>query len=119
MRTTAGLWSFEIKEAAMQTSSASTVVSQTMASLMSQLGRTKSASSSQPASPFVGSVASSAPAAGASGNALIGNAKPSMSDQVMGFLMAAQQASGASSALGKAPAYTTTTPISEATGVAA
>jgi hypothetical protein len=101
----------------MQTAGASSIVSPTLASLMSELGRTKSATSNASTSPFTGSVASSAPAASSASNALIGNAKPSLSDQVMGFLMQAQQQSGTPS--GKSPAFTTTTPISETTGVAA
>lgn len=101
----------------MQVAGGTSIESQTMASLMSELGRTKSEPATQASSAFAGSVASSAaPASGAS-NALIGNAKPSLSDQVMGFLMEAQQEYG--SAIAKGPVFTTTTPISEATGIAA
>lgn len=101
----------------MQTAGASSIESQTMASLMSGLGRTKAAPANPASSVFAGSVSSSAAPASTASNALIGNAKPSLSDQVMGFLMAAQQESG--SAGSKAPAFTTTTPISETTGIAA
>jgi hypothetical protein len=101
----------------MQIASAPSVMSQTMASLMSELGRTKSAPSNSSSSVFTGSVASSAPASSSASNALVGNAKPSLSDQVMGFLMQAQQQAGAPS--GKSPGFTTTTPVSEDTGIAA
>ena len=99
----------------MQIASAGSIVSQTTASLMSELGRTKAMTANQSASVFTGSVASSAPPAGASGNALIGNARPSLSDQVMGFLMQQQQENGAGP--GKSPGFTTTTPISETSDI--
>jgi hypothetical protein len=106
------------KESAMQVASASSsIVSQTMASLTSELGRTKTQAANNASAAFTGSVASSAAPSSSTSNALIGSAKPSLSDQVMGFLMEAQQQAGTPS--GKGPTFTTTTPIDESTGVAA
>lgn len=95
--------------------SSPTVVTSTLASLMSQLGRTKPEASQSSAANFAGSVASSASAGSSASNALIGNARPSLSDQVMGFLMQAQQQAGTA----KGPGFTTTMPISDDPGVAA
>ncbi|MGD0865862.1 MAG: hypothetical protein ABSA49_09930 [Rhizomicrobium sp.] len=92
-----------------------TVVSQTLASAMSQLGRAKSAASQSSSSSFAGSVASSAPMASSASSILLGSAKPSLSDQVLGFMMQNQQEMGEPSA--KAPSFTTTTPVSDGPSV--
>jgi hypothetical protein len=92
-----------------------TVVSQTLASVMSQLGRAKPAASQSSSSNFAGSVASSAPMASSASSILLGSAKPSLSDQVLGFMMQNQEEAGAASA--KASGFTTTTPVSDGSGV--
>jgi hypothetical protein len=46
---------------------------------------------------------------------LLGSAKPSLSDQVLGFMMQNQEEAGAASA--KASGFTTTTPVSDGSGV--
>lgn len=90
-----------------------TLVTQTLASVMSQLGHAKPAASQSSASTFAGSVASSAPMANSASSILLGSAKPSLSDQVLGFVMQNQQEAGA----GKAPSFTTTTPVGDGTGI--
>jgi hypothetical protein len=45
----------------------------------------------------------------------LGSAKPSLSDQVLGFMMQNQQEMGEPSA--KAPSFTTTTPVSDGPSV--
>jgi hypothetical protein len=94
-----------------------TVMTQTLASVMSQLGRAKPATSQSSSSTFAGSVASSAPMASSASSILLGNARPSLSDQVLGFMMQNQQEAGEPSA--KAPSFTTTTPVGEETSVSA
>jgi hypothetical protein len=94
-----------------------TVVTQTLASVMSQLGRAKPATQQSSASTFAGSVASSAPMANSASSILLGGAKPSLSDQVLGFMMQNQQEAGEPSA--KAPSFTTTTPVGDGSGVSA
>ncbi len=94
-----------------------TVVTQTLASVMSQLGRAKPATEQSSASTFAGSVASSAQMANSASSILLGSAKPSLSDQVLGFMMQSQQEAGEPSA--KGPSFTTTTPVGDGTGVSA
>jgi hypothetical protein len=90
-----------------------TVMSQTLASVMSQLGHAKAAAQQSSASTFAGSVASSAQMANSAGSIVLGSAKPSLSDQVLGFMMQTQQEAGEPSA--KAPSFTTTTPVGDGT----
>jgi len=94
-----------------------TVMSQTLASVMSQLGRAKSDSQQSSASTFAGSVASSSQMTNSASNILQGSSKPSLSDQVLGFMMQNQQEAGEPSS--QAPTFTTTTPVSDGTGVSA
>jgi hypothetical protein len=94
-----------------------TVMSQTLTSVMSQLGRAKSDSQQSSASTFAGSVASSSQMTNSASNILQGSSKPSLSDQVLGFMMQNQQEAGKPSA--QAPTFTTTTPVSDGTGVSA
>ena len=94
-----------------------TVVTQTLSSVMSQLGRAKPATQQSSSSSFAGSVASSTQMANSAGSILLGGAKPSLSDQMLGFIMQSQQEAGQPSA--KSPSFTTTTPVSDGTGVSA
>jgi hypothetical protein len=91
-----------------------TVMTQTLTSVMSELGRAKPAAQQSSASTFAGSVASSAQMANSAGSIVLGSAKPSLSDQVLGFMMQSQQEAGEPSA--KAPSFTTTTPVGDGTG---
>ena len=92
-----------------------TVMSQTLTSVMSQLGRAKSDSQQSSAATFAGSVASSSQMTNSASNILQGSSKPSLSDQVLGFMMQNQQEDGESSA--QCPKFTTTTPVSDGIGV--
>jgi hypothetical protein len=94
-----------------------TVMTQTLTSVMSQLGRAKPATSQSSSSAFAGSVASSAQMANSASSILLGSAKPSLSDQLLGFMMQSQQVAGEPS--GRAPSFTTTTPVGDGTGVSA
>jgi hypothetical protein len=51
--------------------------------------------------------------ANSAGSIVLGSAKPSLSDQVLGFMMQTQQEAGEPSA--KAPSFTTTTPVGDGT----